>query len=321
MNFRWGAIIVGALAYAAGAQQYPAALSDQGLDKLATKIEQVCAASKGDAIAARDRCSENLGNLKELDLVSLNHTVRWGGHAANDYNPTHNSLTALDALVWRKLYLSLFEFSGHHTLETLPDDSRLLQLEARLRPLPASEYPYPFWHSANKWHAYQQTVQISMLFKGGKLVAAYRETGHDLPTTNRVWSGFWTTDDAGKQPPHTALFSYLLSPGNPNQARLTEAYKAMAMGARKYECAECHTPANPDGMNPLFILNLPSQALSGRHEIVHQIETNQMPPGQGISDRRERDRLLSLARDFETIGDEALAYEQTHTGKTNQKRP
>ena len=65
-------------------------------------------------------------------------------------------------------------------------------------------------------------------------------------------------------------------------------------------------------MNPLLIFNLPSQALSGRHEILHQIQTNQMPPGRGISDEASRERLLNLARNFEKVGDQALAYEQAY---------
>jgi len=305
----------------AGGQINPKALSDKDIDALASQIEQACPATAGDAIAARDLCSANLGKVTELSHASLNNTIRWGGHLEGGYASAQNSLTMFDALVWRKLYLSLFEFSGHHALEILPDDSRLLRLDARLRHLPNSEYPYPFWHSLKKWHAYQQTVQISLLFKGGKLIAGYRETQLDLPTTDQTWSGFWTTDDAGKQVPRTALFSYLLSADNPNTAKLTAAYKAMAMNARKYECTECHTPANPSGMNPLLILNLPSQALSGRHEIVHQIQINQMPPGQGIGNEADRLRLLRLARDFETIGDAALAYEESKGARPQAVQP
>lgn len=300
---------------AAGGLESPANLSDAGIDKLASLIEQACPATAGDVSAGRDQCAVSLGNITELSQASLNDTVSWGGHIENDYVPAHNALTLLNALVWRKIYLSLFEFSGHHRLEILPDDSRLLHLDARLRHLPYSEYPYPFWHSENKWHAYQQTVQISLLFKGGKLLAGYRETSRGLPTTDHEWTGFWSTDDEGKEPPRTALFSYLLSADNPNEPRLTATYKAMAMEARKYECAECHTPANPGNMNPLLILNLPGQALSGRHEIVYQIRNNLMPPGQGISDEAARQRLLLLARDFESVGDKALAYEQLHVVK------
>jgi hypothetical protein len=64
-------------------------------------------------------------------------------------------------------------------------------------------------------------------------------------------------------------------------------------------------------MNPLMIFNLPSQALSGRQEIVYQLSRNQMPPGKGISDEKARQQLLHLAREFETVGDRALKFEET----------
>jgi hypothetical protein len=267
-----------------------------------------------------------LAEIKIMSDATINNTIKWGGHSQDDYVPSHNALTMFDAFVWRKLYLSLFEFTGDHTMEILPDESRLLRLGARLRRLPDSEYPYPFWHSANKWRSYQQTTQVGLLLKGGKLLAGYRDAGIDksTKTADHLWTGFWTIDDQGKLQPRTALFSYLLSSDNPEQVPLDRTYKALANEARKYQCAECHSPANPTNMNPLLILNLPSQALSGRHEIVYQILTNQMPPGRGISDEASRERLLHLARDFEKVGDQALGYEQTresHAPSTEHSQP
>ena len=196
-------------------------------------------------------------------------------------------------------------------MEVEPDESRLLLLTARLRTLPDSEYPYAFWHSAAKWHDYQQTTEVALLSKSGKFIAAYRECAQNrgLVAKDHDWSRFWTTDDAGNIQPRSALFDYLLSPGNPERAGLERAYKDLATEARTYQCGRCHTPANPSNMNPLIIFNLPSQALSARHQIVYQIDKNQMPPGPGISDQASRDRLLRLARNFARLGDAALSYE------------
>jgi hypothetical protein len=289
-------------------------LADADLPAFAHQIERACPSDGTEVILARDHCSAELGKVTLMDQVTINRTIRWGGHNQSDYVPAHNTLTSLDTLVWRKLYLSLFEFSGKDSVVILPDESRLLLMDARLRALPDSEYPYPFWHSTNKWHAYQQTTQIALLFKGGKLLAGYRDAlSKDLKTTDHTWSGFWTTDDQGKLLPKTALFNYLLSKDNPELVPLEQAYKALANEGRKYQCAECHTPANVTNMNPLLILNLPSQALSGRHEIVYQISKNKMPPGRGISNDADRQRLLRLARQFESMGDLALRYEQENT--------
>jgi hypothetical protein len=144
-----------------------------------------------------------LSKITLLNDATLDDSLRWGGVSQGDFNPAHNSLRLLNSLVRRKLYLSLFAFTGEHSIEVLPDESRLLRLGAKLRPLAASEYPYPFWHSAAKWRSYQQASQVALLFKGGKLLAGYRNSQVDpnKPVIDRNWSGFWTTDDAGNLQP------------------------------------------------------------------------------------------------------------------------
>ena len=292
------------------------AMTDQGLAALASTIEQACPANADITSAAeRDACAARLSKITQLSDATLDGSLRWGGVSQGDFNPTHNSLTLLNSLVWRKLYLSLFAFTGEHSIDILPDESRVLRLGAQLRPLAASEYPYPFWHSAAKWRSYQQASQVALFFKGGKLLAGYRNSQVDpnKPVIDRNWGGYWTTDEAGNLQPRTSLYSYLLSASNPELANLDRTYKALANQARLYACAACHNPANPVGMNPLLILNLPNQALSGRHEIVYQLSHNQMPPGKGISDEKARQHMLSLAREFETVGDRALNFEESGT--------
>jgi hypothetical protein len=78
----------------------------------------------------------------------------------------------------------------------------------------------------------------------------------------------------------------------------------------------CHSPDNVAKGNPLVILNYPNQALSGRHEIIAELEDNEMPPANaeegtpaGIADAEQRTELMRLGREFARIGDEALAHE------------
>jgi hypothetical protein len=291
----------------------PKAVTDADLPVLAEAIEHACpSTADSNTAGARDACGSGLAQIRQLAEATINGTLRWGAATQDDYLPGHNSLTALNTLVWCKLYLSLFAYTGEHTVQILPDESRLLRLNVRLRALPNSQYPYPFWHSAAKWRSYQQASQVGLLFKGGKLIAGYRNAQLDptASTREQAWSGFWTTDEAGQVSPRTALFEYLLSPDNPQLGSLGAAYKAFANEARKYACGECHNPANPIGMNPLLILNLPNQALAGRHQIVWQISRNQMPPGRGISDNQAREQLLRLALQFEKTGDDALSFEE-----------
>jgi hypothetical protein len=304
----------GAWGASASRPETASSLSDAAIETLATEITQACPArADADSTAGRDACAAGLAKVGTLDRVTINGALRWGGAGREDFDPTHNSLTTLNSLVWRKLYLSLFAFTGTYTLEVLPDESRLLRLDARLRRLDNSEFPYPFWHSRAKWRSYQQTTQVGLLFKGGKLLAAYRaKTDANASASEAKWDGLWTTDGThGK--PRTALFDYLLSADNPYTRRLDSAYTAMANEAREFQCDACHNPANPGGMNPLIIFNLPNQALSGRHEIVYAIARNEMPPKQGISDDARRRRLLQLAKEFEKLGDQALSFEQNRS--------
>jgi hypothetical protein len=290
-----------------------ASLGDAAIEALAQDIVQACPArTDADSAAQRDACGANLAKIGTFDRVAINGTLRWGGVSHEDFDPAHNSLTTLNSLVWRKLYLSLFVFTGTYKVDVLPDESRLLRLDARLRHLDNSQFPYPFWHSLAKWRSYQQTTQVGLLFKGGKLLAGYRaKTDANASVSEVKWDGLWTTDDAHSKP-RTALFDYLLSVDNPYTRRLDSAYTAMALEARQFQCEACHNPANPLSMNPLVIFNLPNQALSGRHEIVYAIDHNEMPPKQGIGNEAQRQSLLRLAVQFAKLGDEALDFEQQH---------
>jgi len=78
----------------------------------------------------------------------------------------------------------------------------------------------------------------------------------------------------------------------------------------------CHAPDDQGKSDQLEFFVYPNQALAGRHDIITQLTKNEMPPRDntlnlpaGIPDQAERELLLKLARDFETAGDEALAWE------------
>ena len=85
---------------------------------------------------------------------------------------------------------------------------------------------------------------------------------------------------------------------------------------RASNCQACHAPDNQGNSAQLEFFVYPNQTLAGRHDIITQLLRNEMPPKDntlglpaGISNPAQRDALISLARDFETIGDKALAWE------------
>jgi hypothetical protein len=303
---------LGRILCVAGLLTVSPALAQGEMDSLAKAIAAACplsAASEG--VTARDACADRLGKLKALQSLA-GDSVLWGAATTNDYEPSHNKLTRLDAFVWRKLYLSLFAFPGTHTVEHLVNGDALLRLDAGIRPIAPEEFPYPFWHSAAKWRDYQQSRQVGLLLRGGKLIAAYRNTAFDpdKPFAARTWDGKWTWTIEGKPGPRVALYTYSLSKDNPARAELETAYRAFEAESRPYLCTSCHNPANPVATNPLVFFTHPSQALTARHDIVTKLEANQMPPPNGIADTAARQKLIDKARAFSEAGDRALAYEK-----------
>jgi len=179
------------------------AFAQNDLGGLAKAIATACPMSAaGEGISARDACADRLGKLKALQAVS-NDSLVWGAATKDDYEPSHNKLTRLDGFVWRKLYLSLFAFSGTYAVEHLANGDDLLRLDAGIRPIAPEEFPYPFWHSADKWRDYQQSRQVGLLFRGGKLIAAYRNASldPDKQFAAKTWDGNWTWEIDGQAGP------------------------------------------------------------------------------------------------------------------------
>jgi hypothetical protein len=131
-----------------------------------------------------------------------------------------------------------------------------------------------------------------------------------------TWDGLWQWEQGGTQMPYAALYDYLLSKGNPHAEQLGDSYRALESRMRQNNCQTCHAPDNQGNSAQLEFFVYPNQALVGRHDIVKQLTKNQMPPkdntlgfAPGIADDSERNALLALARDFESVGDQALEWE------------
>jgi hypothetical protein len=246
----------------------------------------------------------------------LRDTVRdpvlWGGHGAgHNYQPEANALTAFNPFVWRRMYLSLFMFTGSYQIERV-GSLTVLHLPCRFRnALDMGAYPYPFWHSQKKWDNYQRAIEVTLVIEKRKVIAGYRSDKEDpsRPYVAHRWDGKWHwRDAAGRQMPYASLYTYLFAASNPHVGRLDAAYRALEAEARQHNCAVCHSPANPAQMNPLRLLNYPNQALTVRHEIVRRLEENMMPPG-GMEKDTARQKLMDLAKAFAEVGDQALDFE------------
>lgn len=275
-------------------------------------------AARNDAVA-RDAAAKGMRQSALLEQFSPG-LLQWGQYKGGSYDPAKNHVTEFNGLVWRTMYLSLFTFTGEHTIKTA-DNYTVLSMAVNFRnDLGDGAYPYPFWHKTGKWDAYQKATHLDFVFEKEALVAVYRGKDKDesRPSHTRVFDGNWEWhDNKGQQQPFSVLYDYLLSNENPHKKDLDAAYRAFALEARKTSCMECHNPGNASNMDRLSILNLPAQALSHRQQIIDELKENSMPPKDskknhpaGITDAAQREKLMTLAKTFADTGDKALEFEK-----------
>jgi hypothetical protein len=264
---------------------------------------------------ARDQCADK---LTKLDLLrnSMGKAVLWGGQKEVDnYKLKESNTTYFDPLVWRRMYLSTYMFSGEPRIEQ-KDDLTVIHLPSQFRDgLDAGSFPYPFWHSQKKWSSYKQSTEVLLMIKNGKIAGALRSSEKDpqRQVLKRKWDGLWNwKDKEGKQQPEVSLYKYLFAASNPHVEKLDATYRAFEGEMRQHSCLVCHSPSNANDSNPLLILSYPNQALTLRHETVSQIQKNVMPPPSGIADAEQKQKFFELAKAFAEVGDQAIAYEEAH---------
>ena len=269
--------------------------------------------------AARNDCA---GKLTELGVLrdAMREPFIWGGQQAGAGYRLDMSTNKFNARVWRRMYLSTFMFGSDYSIEQPPgSDTTVLHVPVTFRgAMPAGAYPYPFWHSAKKWDAYNYSTTVHFIIQGGVVVGALRSTDQDMtrPKVAHTWDGLWQWEQQGVQMPYVAIYDYLLSKGNPYADQLDSSYRALEARMRQNNCQACHAPDNQGNSAQLEFFVYPNQALAGRHDMITQLTKNEMPPRNnalnlpaGIPDQAERELLLKLARDFEVAGDRALEWE------------
>jgi hypothetical protein len=297
----------------------PAPSDDAIARQVADTLVQACPMASPNDENARALCAANLSDNKFLGGV-MAETFQWGAQGTlGDYDFANSNMNRFNVFVWRRMYLSLLMFPGDMSIEQTSDGKTLVHLAYQFRnQLDMGSYPYPFWHSAKKWTSYQQAREIILEFKGGKWLGALRSADQDAtrPQVAHTWSGQWHWERGGQEMPYVSLYTYLLSPNNPNTARLDTAYRALSDGMRQNSCLMCHSPDNYAANKQLEFFNYPNQALYARQDIIDDLQKNSMPPVNntlglpvGITVDADRQELLALAQEFKAAGDAALAYE------------
>jgi hypothetical protein len=299
-----------------------ACTSKPGDHELATSIAKGLTAACPAGTDPADQAARNDCAGKLTDLAVLRDAMRepfiWGGQSPGAGYRLDMSTNKFNARVWRRMYLSTFMFGSDFTIEQIADTT-VLHVPVTFRgAMPAGAYPYPFWHSAKKWDAYNYATTIHFIIQNGTVTGALRSLDQDTtrPEVAHNWDGLWQWEQDGVQMPYVSIYDYLLSKGNPYAGQLNDSYRALEARMRQNNCQACHAPDNQGNSAQLEFFVYPNQALAGRHDIITQLTKNQMPPksntlglAAGISDPAERDALIALARDFESAGDQALGWE------------
>jgi hypothetical protein len=312
-----GLALIGALACGGG--------EDLNQEQIALQIgrgiAQACPLVSPADEDARAVCAAKL-----TDFALLRDTMAepflWGGQRpGKGYRLSDSDTTRFNALVFRRMYLSLLMFTGEVRTESAGNFT-VIHLPFQFRnQLDPGSYPYPFWHSKAKWDSWQLSPDLVLVMEDGKLTGALRSS--DRPDeqqrreryVERSWSGQWHWSKDGQDMPYVSLYTYLFSPGNPHVKELDAAYRALESEMRSTSCLVCHSPDNFAKASQLEFFNYPNQALYARHSIVMHLVDNTMPPKNdfgltvGIEDDAERQELLRLAQEFERLGDEALSFE------------
>jgi mono/diheme cytochrome c family protein len=290
--------------------------------ELATSIATGLAAACPSGIDPADEAARNDCAGKLTEFAPLRDAMRepfiWGGQQPGIGYRLDMSTNKFNARVWRRMYLSTYMFGTDYSVEQVADTT-VLHIPVTFRgAMPAGAYPYPFWHSAKKWDAYNYSTTIHFIIQNGQVTGALRSLDQDTtrPKVAHTWDGLWQWEQGGTQMPYVSLYGYLLSKGNPYSEQLDDSYRALESRMRQNNCQACHAPDNQGNSAQLEFFVYPNQALVGRHDIVKQLTKNEMPPKDntlgftpGIADDNERNALLALARDFESVGDRALEWD------------
>ena len=253
--------------------------------KLAAQLARACPHKPGESTSTFQTCAAALAAMTDLPLVN---GVLWGGD-----QPTlrikKRHLTHFSADVFRGFYMPLLTFTGQFSIGHDENDKvDIIRIEAYFRnALPAGEYPYPFWHTANKWTAYEVMNRVNFyLDDKGKVFLITRDADGSDQNRGRYArvaapvfvKDQWTwTDTAGQQQPRVMLFASRYQAGNPQLARLDETYRAFATTMREASCLSCHNPANSPGAERLILLQTPLHAAGEIDTVIKSVQGGDMP--------------------------------------------
>ncbi|WP_124538305.1 hypothetical protein [Piscinibacter terrae] len=291
-------------------------------------MARLCPVAPVDDQAAFDKCRQGLFQ-DSLFKRSLQEFVLWGRQRDPKLSLKDSKLTQFGPDVLAGMYVPLFMFNGKYTVEYV-ERERLYQIRLqtafrnRLQP---GQFPYPFWHEAEKWAMYEKANDIILWWdpKVSRVrFAQFTVFGSNPPlqasehVTQAAFDGQWRwTDAQGKSQPAVTVFDGLLSNDNPYKAQLDTSYKTFALKLREGQCFQCHVPNNPDGMKKLVLLQTPMHAAAEIKRVLKSVREDRMPRDEfGVEaplDAKTKEALLTEGVAFERVLDQAKAWEASRS--------
>jgi hypothetical protein len=256
---------------------------------------------------------------------SLQEFVLWGRQKDPKLTLKESKLTQFSPDVLAGMYVPLFMFNGKYSVAQVEREGLYqirLQTAFRNR-LSPGQFPYPFWHEADKWSMYERANEIILWWdtKADKVkVAQFTVWGANppvqvtTPVTQAAFDGKWMwTDAQGRSQPAVTVFDGLLRADNPYIGKLDVAYKNLALRLRDGQCFQCHVPNNPDGMKKLVLLQTPMHAAAEIKRVMKSVRNDTMPRDEfGIEqplDSKTKAALLNEGAAFEKLLDLAKQWE------------
>jgi hypothetical protein len=290
---------------------------------IAAKLAAACPRAATSDVPAHTACAKALRAMTDLPLVA---EIAWGGDQP-DLRVAKKHLTNLGSEIFRALYLSLFWFDGTWSVSHDDrDDVDIIHVGAFFRnKMPPDEFPYPFWHSADKWSAYEHANELNFYVDpSGSVFAVTRGAGgneaargEELTHQEQAkFEGKWVWSDDSGEHPKASLFSNKYSPDNPYMDALDKTYRALALELRDGSCLRCHSPNNRAEADRLVLFQTPAHAAAEIKNVLKAVRAGDMPQNdwgaKKALDPQLRETLLSSGEEFSKTLSEADQWETQH---------
>ncbi len=298
---------------------------EPAVQSMAAALAHDCPIADAALQSAFDACRAALFTGDTVRPRLSNYTL-WGRQRDPAMLLKNTPLTQLAPDALTGMYMPLFMFDGSYSISySEPNQLVVARLGVGFRNrLPPGQFPYPFWHDAQKWGTYENAR--SMLFwiepKTGRIKVVQFSAVDDRPqvqalqaATPPAFDGQWIWTDAhGKTQPAVTLFDGLFSSDNPYRSKLDQSYRTLALSLREGQCLQCHVPSNPKGINRLVLLQSPAHAAAEIKRVMRQVRDDRMPVDEfGLEDALDtgtKQVLLQRGQEFETLVDAAHVWER-----------